>query len=114
MGSPGSHRDNTPGTEWTSTEVLDCKMVGLRATMKKSQEGSPDRHCKGVSKAACFQAAPEAKGSPDRHHKDVSKSDVPSRGVGDMKVSGPGPRAPAIRSCASRDDWAGVYFSTGS
>ena len=51
MVSPGSHRDNTPGTEWTSPEVSNCKMVGLRATMIKSQEGSPDQHYKGVSKA---------------------------------------------------------------
>ena len=79
--------------------------------MKKSQEGSSDQHCKGVSKAACFQAAPEAKGSPERHHNNVSKSDVPSRGVGNMKVSGPGPRAPAIRSCARRDGWVVGYFS---
>ena len=81
--------------------------------MKKSQEGSSDQHCKGVSKAACFQAAPEAKGSPDWQYKNVNKSDVPSRGVRNMKVSGPGPRAPAIKSYASEDGWAGGYFSTG-
>ena len=66
MGSPGSHRDNTPGTKWATTKVSDCEMVGLRATMKKSQEGSQDRHCKGVSKA-----------------------DVLSCGTGNKRVSGP-------------------------
>ena len=66
MGSPGSRRDNTPGTEWTPTEVLYCKMVSLRATMKKSQEGSQDRHYKGVSKAG-----------------------VPSGGTRNNRVSGP-------------------------
>ena len=62
MGPPGSHRDNTPGAEWTSTEVLDCKMVGLRAAMTKSQEGSPDRHCKGVSKAGVLSSGTGNKG----------------------------------------------------
>ena len=62
LGYPGSHRDNTPGTKWTSTEVLDCKMVGLRAAMTKSQEGSPDRHCKGVSKASVLSRGTRNKG----------------------------------------------------
>ena len=62
MGSAGSHRDDTPGTKWTSPEVLDCKMVGLRATRIKSQEGSPDRHCKGVSKAHVLSSGTENKG----------------------------------------------------
>ena len=42
-GSAGSHRDDTPGTKWTSLEVLDRKVDGLRATRIKSQRGSPDR-----------------------------------------------------------------------
>ena len=57
MGSPGSHRDNTPGTERAAAKVSDCKVVGLRATMKKSQEGSPDRHSKGVSKVGVLSSS---------------------------------------------------------
>ena len=44
-------------------------MVGLWATMKKSQEESPDRHYKGVSKAG-----------------------VLSNGTGNKRVSGPASR----------------------
>ena len=61
MGSPGSHRNNTPGTEWTS-QIPDFKMAGLRVTMTKSQEGSPDRHCKGVSKAGVLSSGTGSKG----------------------------------------------------
>ena len=83
MGSPGSHCDNTLGTKWTTAKVSDCKVVGLRATVKKSQEGSPDRHREGVSKAGVLSSGTQnKKGSPDRHRKNVSKLDAPSHGVG--------------------------------
>ena len=82
MGSPGS-RDNTSGTKWTIAKVSDCKVVGLRAIVKKSQEGSPDRHCEGVSKAGELSSGTEnKKGSPDWHHKNLSKLDPTSRSVG--------------------------------
>ena len=66
MGSAGSHSDDTHGTKWTAPEILDCEMVGLRATRIKSQGGSPDRH-----------------------HESVSKADVLSSGTGNKGVSGP-------------------------
>ena len=72
MGAPGSRRNNTPGTKRTPAKVSDCKMAGLRAAMKKSQDGSPDRH-----------------------HEGVSKADVSSSGVGNARVSGPGPMGPS-------------------
>ena len=72
MGSAGSHRDDTPGTKRTSLEVLDCEMVGLRATRINNQRGSPDRH-----------------------HEGVSKADVLSSGTGNKRVSGPGPMGPS-------------------
>ena len=56
------------GTKWTSPEVLDRKVDGLRASTIKSQRGSPDRH-----------------------HEGVSKADVPSSGTGNKRVSGPTP-----------------------
>ena len=62
-------------------------MDGLRASMIKSQMGSPDRH-----------------------HEGVSKADVPSSGVGNTRVSGLG----SIRSCAS-GGWLGRrLFQHGS
>ena len=81
MASLGSHCDNTSGTKWTTTNVSDCKVVGLRATVKKSQERSPDWHREGVSKAGVLSSGTKnKKGSLDRHRKTVSKLDVPSRG----------------------------------
>ena len=62
MGSAGSHHDDTPGTKWTSLEILDCKMVGLRATKIKSQEVSPGRHREGVIKADVISSGTENKG----------------------------------------------------
>ena len=66
MGSARSHRDDTPGTKWTSPEVLDRKVDGLRVSSIKSQRGSPDQH-----------------------HEGVSKADVLSSGTGNKGVSGP-------------------------
>ena len=62
MGSSGSHHDDTPGTKWTSPEILDCKMVGFRAIRIKSQEGSSDRHHEGVSKADVLSSGTGNKG----------------------------------------------------
>ena len=45
-----------PGPSGPPAKISDCKVVGLRATMKKSQEGSPDRHCEGVSKAGMLSS----------------------------------------------------------
>ena len=115
MGSPGSHCDNTPGTKWTTTKVSDCKVVGLWATVKKEPgrvSGPAPRRCQQGGQA--FKRHQEQKGSPDWHHKNVSKLDVPSRGVMSMKVSGPGPRAPAIRSCASEGRLERRLFQHGS
>ena len=62
MGSAESHCDDKPGTKWASPEILDCKMVGLRATRIKSQEESTDRHYRGVSKANVLSSRTGNKG----------------------------------------------------
>ena len=100
MGAPGSCRDNTPGTKRAPAKVSDCKMAVLRAAMKKSEDGSPDRHCKGVSKAGVLPSSDrneEVSGPASSECQQVGRAPTRRRGHEGLRTGAMGPSNKVLR-----------------